>query len=300
MSNDYTLPPVPADCDGWSVPAQSAMRTYGHACAEHARAQLAEENARLLARIAELEAEAERERLAQLACDAESSCFDVEFNHLQDENGRLSVECDRLRAEVEDWRKLLDPVNLHVNLLQGKPAHLTKTQLAHLLGQDYTALLAEVEALRECLAGAAKTRAPKPRTLAQVGTGALHGEQQYCFEKGYREGAAAVRKAIASKISAVATQPKTPWINPLAAEVEALQSANASLSACCEAMRADAERYQYLRDQCRNTDPDRMYFSVSRNIGHDWFCVDSLDDEIDAARKGEGSELAAQAKEGAE
>ena len=53
-----------------------------------------------------------------------------------------------LAAEVEDWRKLLDPVNLHVNLLKGKPAQLTKAQLAHLLGQDYTALLAEVEKYR--------------------------------------------------------------------------------------------------------------------------------------------------------
>lgn len=64
-------------------------------------------------------------------------------------------------------------------------------------------LRAEVEALRLQIEGAAKTRAPKPRTLAQRGTGALHGEQQYCFEMGYREGALAVRKAIAKKVAAI-------------------------------------------------------------------------------------------------
>ena len=63
-------------------------------------------------------------------------------------------------------------------------------------------LRAEVEALRAILDGVAKTRAPKPRTLPTVGTGAIHGEQQHCYEKGYREGASAVRKAIAAKITA--------------------------------------------------------------------------------------------------
>lgn len=67
-------------------------------------------------------------------------------------------------------------------------------------------LRAEVESLRALLDGAAKTRAPKPRTLPTVGTGALHGEQQYCFEKGYREGASAVRKAIAVKVAAIAAR----------------------------------------------------------------------------------------------
>ena len=97
MSNDYTLPPVPSLRLYQRGYERFDMEDYGHACAEHVRAPL-------LARIAELEAEAERERLAQLACDAESSCFDAEFNHLQDENGKLSAECDRLRAEVEALR----------------------------------------------------------------------------------------------------------------------------------------------------------------------------------------------------
>ena len=41
-----------------------------------------------------------------------------------------------------------------------------------------------------------KTKSGPPRKLPQWGTGALWDEQQYCFEMGWREGAAAVRAAI--------------------------------------------------------------------------------------------------------
>lgn len=44
-----------------------------------------------------------------------------------------------------------------------------------------------------------KIRAPKPRDLPQVGTGALLSEQRFCFAEGYREGAAAIRKAIRAR-----------------------------------------------------------------------------------------------------
>lgn len=115
--SDYTLPCLPGPAIAKKCGPQ--VEAYGHACAEAARAPL-------LARIAELEA-------------AKDS--DYEFDAMR-------IDRDRLHAEVEDWRKLLDPANLHANLLQGKPAKLTRAQLAHLLGQDYTALLAELEALR--------------------------------------------------------------------------------------------------------------------------------------------------------
>jgi len=45
---------------------------------------------------------------------------------------------------------------------------------------------------------AATKRAPKPRELPQVGTGALLGEQQFCFEKGWKEGIAALRRMLRS------------------------------------------------------------------------------------------------------
>ena len=45
----------------------------------------------------------------------------------------------------------------------------------------------------------AKTKAGKPRELKAVGRGTLLGEQQFCFDKGWREGAASVRAAIRAR-----------------------------------------------------------------------------------------------------
>jgi hypothetical protein len=44
-----------------------------------------------------------------------------------------------------------------------------------------------------------KARAGKPRQLPRLGMGMLHGEQQHCFEMGWKEGAAAVRDAIRAR-----------------------------------------------------------------------------------------------------
>jgi hypothetical protein len=44
-----------------------------------------------------------------------------------------------------------------------------------------------------------KARAGKPRKLPRRGMGMLHGEQQYCFEMGWKEGAASVRAAIRAR-----------------------------------------------------------------------------------------------------
>lgn len=43
--------------------------------------------------------------------------------------------------------------------------------------------------------------AKRPRELPNYGSGGLHGEQQYCFEKGYREGIAALREAQRKRIN---------------------------------------------------------------------------------------------------
>jgi len=45
----------------------------------------------------------------------------------------------------------------------------------------------------------AKTKAGKPRELKPVGRGMLLDEQQFCFDKGWREGAASVRSAIRAR-----------------------------------------------------------------------------------------------------
>jgi hypothetical protein len=54
------------------------------------------------------------------------------------------------------------------------------------------AALVRAQALEE----AARKRAKPPRKLPKCGSGALLDEQQYCYELGYREGAAALRAAI--------------------------------------------------------------------------------------------------------
>jgi hypothetical protein len=54
----------------------------------------------------------------------------------------------------------------------------------------------EILAEREACA---KTRAGKPRELKPVGRGTLLDEQQFCFDKGWREGAASVRAAIRNR-----------------------------------------------------------------------------------------------------
>lgn len=59
-------------------------------------------------------------------------------------------------------------------------------------GRVEAAVLAEREAC-------AKTKAGKPRELKPVGLGTLLGEQQFCFDKGWREGAASVRAAIRAR-----------------------------------------------------------------------------------------------------
>lgn len=54
--------------------------------------------------------------------------------------------------------------------------------------------------MKEQLESLLKKKAPKPRELPTCGTGGLHGEQQYCFEKGWKEGIAAYRKMLREAI----------------------------------------------------------------------------------------------------
>lgn len=46
------------------------------------------------------------------------------------------AELAALRKELEEWRKLRDPVTLHVNLLRGFPAKLDRATFLHLAGDD--------------------------------------------------------------------------------------------------------------------------------------------------------------------
>jgi hypothetical protein len=51
-------------------------------------------------------------------------------------------------------------------------------------------------ALIEALERILRKPAPKPRELGRCGTGALYSEQQYCYDKGWREAIAAYRKML--------------------------------------------------------------------------------------------------------
>ena len=58
-----------------------------------------------------------------------------------------------LEAELAEWEKLKDPINLHVNLLRGVPCRLDRMQhLLHLAGAtDYDDLKAANAKMRKCL-----------------------------------------------------------------------------------------------------------------------------------------------------
>lgn len=60
----------------------------------------------------------------------------------------------------------------------------------------FAALVAEKAAAKE-RGACGKVKAGKPRELSRGGAGLL--EHQFCFEKGFREGAAAVRAAIRAR-----------------------------------------------------------------------------------------------------
>ena len=210
MSNDYTkiLPPVPrAIAGGFLQPAVEAVEAYGHACAEHVRAEMTprvvaiiKERDAALARIAELE--------ATLSGKEAAWAF-------------LNRSIGRLRAEVE-------------------------------------AKAGEVEALRAVLTECADDLEAEVNARAS-------GDLPRRIERDLEP----VRKA-----RALLAQPAGEWVNPLAAEVEAL--------------RADAERYRWIKAQGHK---GPFYFSKTGQVDRD-----ELDAAIDAARKGASQE----ADEGAE
>lgn len=46
-------------------------------------------------------------------------------------------EVEALRAKVAEWEKLRDPVTLHVSLLRGFPARLSRAVFLHLAGDEW-------------------------------------------------------------------------------------------------------------------------------------------------------------------
>ena len=59
--------------------------------------------------------------------------------------------------------------------------------------------LVRADAVADEREACSRMRAAKPRELKPVGRGILLDEQQFCFDKGWREGAASVRSAIRAR-----------------------------------------------------------------------------------------------------
>ena len=75
-----------------------------------------------------------------------------EIRRLQDDVGRLLAERDALKAELEQWRRLSDPVTLHANLVRGIPCKLPDNLLLHLLGDEWQSIAEMREAIYLTLA----------------------------------------------------------------------------------------------------------------------------------------------------
>lgn len=102
----------------------------------------------------------------------------------QDEINGLRAEVERLTLATTEQRQIIE----------GLTGGMDSTTALLRIGRLET----EVEGLRKAI----NARAPGPRSLQQVGTGALYGEQDYCFRKGWKEGVASFRKQLRAAMAA--------------------------------------------------------------------------------------------------
>jgi hypothetical protein len=191
MSNDYTprkedeafsLPPVPYLLGLLAEGQRERIESYGHACAEAARAPLAEENARLQSKISELSA-------------------DLTALVMNGEGGRLALaqENRRLLARIAELGKELEVVKAERETLISK-------HFGQIAERDR--LRAEMEALR------------RPLTDEEIA---------FCIFEARKEAGPLLRNGTLSFRIARAVEKAhldavgAPWVNPLAAEVEALK-----------------------------------------------------------------------------
>lgn len=68
-------------------------------------------------------------------------------------------ELVKLQKEVSEWRKLKDPIVLHINLLRGIPARLTQDMLRHIAG-DFNEAQKEINAALDRADAEDKARYP--------------------------------------------------------------------------------------------------------------------------------------------
>ena len=110
----------------------------------------------------------------------------------------LKLALDALRSAAAELYKASSYCNTYEVLGNTNDA-ITAIQQALARADERDRAMREnayVQAEREACA---KTKAGKPRELKAVGFGTLLDEQQFCFDKGWREGAAAVRAAIRAR-----------------------------------------------------------------------------------------------------
>jgi hypothetical protein len=119
----------------------------------------------------------------------------AEWNRRSPAAPDLQAELDATNRQVEILSDALAEsrrqVDAMVALARADERNRTWTQ-EHWTDYERSIAAAEREAC-------AKTKAGKPRELKAVGRGTLLDEQQFCFDKGWREGAASVRAAIRSR-----------------------------------------------------------------------------------------------------
>ena len=88
---------------------------------------------------------------------------------------------------MRDIKEMARQVKMPYDYVTGEPINIEKLEAF--------AALVRADEREICF----KTRAAKPRKLNPVGRGMFLDEQQFCFDKGWREGAASVRAAIRAR-----------------------------------------------------------------------------------------------------
>ena len=325
MPNDYTLPPVPYLLGLLAEGQIERIQAYGHACAEHARAEITprvveiiKERDAALARIAELEQSVQTFRAARDGYRDDAFRLSADKRALLQGGQEQASEIARLRAElaakdarIAELENQLGITRMCVMCGKYKPAAEPREspgcppvdpEYGHLCGFDMTPqeawahwrqrahdrriesdrLRAEVEALRDCLAECLDDLS------SEINARAL-GELPRRIERDL----APVRRA-----AALLAQPAGPWVNPLAAEVEALRAASViewepGRSYTAAELLRRAIRGLRVR-KGRPVWPAVMnLFGVGSGVAHylcRWAGRDPETGREIAARKGEGSE----------
>ena len=79
---------------------------------------------------------AQHERVSEALCIADEGKAEGLLGMYPAATRVLAEEVRRLQKQLREWEKLQDPVFLHVNLLRGLPAKLSRDTFLHLAGDE--------------------------------------------------------------------------------------------------------------------------------------------------------------------